>query len=797
MAEKTAAAAKTAAEPAARGGLRETAAPAATSTILGLQQTYGNRAVGRLLDGALLQPKLRIGPPGDAYEREADRVADAIVHDGAEAPFRVSAIGPGVQRACHCQDDEVVQRCSCQGKDEEIVQRCSCQEQDDPALMQPKTAGGPARSADGFEKRVDALRGSGRPLPGDLRAFFEPRFGHDFGSVRVHTGAGASQAADAVRARAFAVGNDVVFGGGEWSPGTDAGKRLIAHELTHIVQQTPLVARRKPVVQRSLDAAEATGTDAGTIPEQQSPEAAPGASPEPAAAAPSPDAGPADRGSEEQASADRVPAAAVVVDDETTTVGTGQMKKREFLTRLRSAVLESAETALSDKSRIEQARAFVDSRIADYEGKDAEELNRDLSRLIPDERPTTADGYISAIAQRVRTGVATWERTGEIPPEVSQFADAAPGAGGLLASLGGLFFKALPGGPRNAESPQAVSARLGVGRPLDGAIRSRMESAFGRSFAGVQVHDDATAAGLSSRFNARAFTIGRHVAFGAGEYRPGTIAGDALMAHELAHVAQQDGAGDSLQPMASASVSYGALERDADMAAVGAVASLWGLRLPIPRLSLRATPRLTSGLRLQRCSRCSRCSSSKDTTPTVPGELLDPPAPSSCCSFDSFEKSDDNYKEDQDCMKRVKFTVGMKPGGDEKKCVMVNWVKGFAKEADGTYHQAEIFGNLVELNLQTMQVDSVDTDPVYGSKDGERWRYNSSGGGSFWTTDTPGPTVWNDGSESNFNFKMCLYCIDNVSATSDVAGSGVSNPLKCIEWDYKAKYDSATDKCSH
>ena len=775
MADKTSTATKPAIEPGTRGGQRDALPPVALglpSTILGLQQTTGNRSVGRLLGGAFFQPKLRIGPPGDAYEREADRVADAVLYE-SDAPVSVSAAsGAGVQRQCHCQDEE------------EVVQRkCHCQDEEE--LVQPKANGDAPRSAPGFESRVEALRGSGRPLPADVRSFFEPRFGHDFGAVRVHTGAGASEAADAVRARAFTVGNDVVFGGSEWSPRTDAGKRLIAHELTHVVQQTPLVARRKPVVQRSLDAAEATGTDAGTIPEQQGPEAAPGASPEPAAAAPAPEAGPAAR----------APAAAVVVDDDTREVGTGQMKKREFLTRLRSAVMESAEAALSDKSRIEQARSFVDSRIADYEGKDAEELNRDLSRLIPDERPTTADGYISAIAQRVRTGVATWERTGEIPPEVSQFTDAAPGAGGLLASLGGMFFKARPGGPRNAESPQAVSARLGVGRPLDGAIRSRMESAFGRSFAGVQVHDDATAAGLSSRFNARAFTIGRHVAFGAGEYRPGTIAGDALMAHELAHVAQQNGAGDSLQPMASASGTYGALERDADMAAVGAVASLWGLRLPIPRLSLRATPRLTSGLRLQRCSRCSRCSS-KDTTTTVPSELLDPPAPSSCCSFDSFEKSDDNYKGDQDCMKKVKFTVVMKPGGDEKKCVMVNWVKGFAKEADGTYHQAEIFGNLADLNLPTIQIDSVDTDPVYGSKDGERWRYNSSGG-SFWVTDTPGPEVWNDGSESNFNFKMCLYCIDDVSATSDVAGSGVSKPLKCIEWDYKAKYDSATDKCSH
>jgi hypothetical protein len=251
--------------------------------------------------------------------------------------------------------------------------------------------------------------------------------------------------------------------------------------------------------------------------------------------------------------------------------------------------------------------------------------------------------------------------------------------------------------------------------------------------------------------------------------------------------------------MASAGGSYAALERDADIAAVGAVTSLWGLRLPIPRLSLRARPGLTSGLRLQRCDRCERCrGKNKHTTATVPSELLDRPAPStSCCKWESFEKTNDNYTGDQECNKTVKFTVVMDPGEDEKKCVMVNWVKGFAKEGDGSFHTAEIFGNVVELNLPTMQIDSKDTDPVYGSKDRERWRYNSTGAGSFWTTDTPGPNMWNDGSESNFDFKMCLYCIDDVSLTSDVAGSGVSNPLKCIEWEYKAKYDSLTDKCSH
>jgi hypothetical protein len=70
-----------------------------------------------------------------------------------------------------------------------------------------------------------------------VRAFFEPRFGHDFGDVRIHTGAAATRAADAIHARAFTLGRDIAFGHGEYAPGTSAGRRLMAHELAHVVQQ--------------------------------------------------------------------------------------------------------------------------------------------------------------------------------------------------------------------------------------------------------------------------------------------------------------------------------------------------------------------------------------------------------------------------------------------------------------------------------------------------------------------------------------------------------------------------------
>jgi outer membrane protein OmpA-like peptidoglycan-associated protein len=83
----------------------------------------------------------------------------------------------------------------------------------------------------------DVLNSSGQPLDGGTRAFMEPRFGHDFSGVRIHTDARAAESARSVNALAYTVGKNVVFGTGQYSPGTSEGRKLLAHELTHVVQQ--------------------------------------------------------------------------------------------------------------------------------------------------------------------------------------------------------------------------------------------------------------------------------------------------------------------------------------------------------------------------------------------------------------------------------------------------------------------------------------------------------------------------------------------------------------------------------
>lgn len=100
-----------------------------------------------------------------------------------------------------------------------------------------RSAMGSARSA--FAPRVvhDVLRSPGQPLDSNTRAFFEPRFGHDFSNVRVHTDGKAAESAQAVSAHAYTAGRDVVFGHGQYSPSTAEGRKLLGHELTHVVQQ--------------------------------------------------------------------------------------------------------------------------------------------------------------------------------------------------------------------------------------------------------------------------------------------------------------------------------------------------------------------------------------------------------------------------------------------------------------------------------------------------------------------------------------------------------------------------------
>jgi Domain of unknown function (DUF4157) len=161
-----------------------------------------------------IQAKLAIGQPNDFYEQEADRVADRVM----QMPE------PQIQRTCDCGG--VCPSCQFkhQGSEHHVVRTNSF-------------AGSNASQSIAPPIVSEVLGSSGRPLDAQTRAYMEPRFGHDFSRVRIHTGGPAAEAARAVNALAFTMGDDVVFAAGQYDPGTREGKSLLAHELTHVVQQ--------------------------------------------------------------------------------------------------------------------------------------------------------------------------------------------------------------------------------------------------------------------------------------------------------------------------------------------------------------------------------------------------------------------------------------------------------------------------------------------------------------------------------------------------------------------------------
>lgn len=228
--------------------------------FLRLQQAIGNRATQSLLAGGLLQPKLRIGPVDDVYEREADRTADRVMRmpvPDSDVARPLQAPISRVQRMCpECEEEDEKVRRQVQDEEEEVVEK----EDDESLLRKAKASAAPPVDA-GIESHITSLRGGGRPLSPSVRSFFEPRFGHDFSAVRLHTDATARGAANAINARAFTIGSDIVFNAGEYSDHSTNGRQLLGHELTHVIQQ-----RKTPrVIQRAAPVAAAAGAGAIVI----------------------------------------------------------------------------------------------------------------------------------------------------------------------------------------------------------------------------------------------------------------------------------------------------------------------------------------------------------------------------------------------------------------------------------------------------------------------------------------------------------------------------------------------------
>jgi Domain of unknown function (DUF4157) len=219
------------------------------NNLAGLQKAYGNQAVLRMMrgqeqtspianpvpggilqrkcacgnsagatgtcaecqekQGLALQTKLRISEPGDVYEQEADRIADQIM----QMP------NPSPQRQVEPEEEN-----------EEIVQR--------KATPKPTPLNSDQSPSEIPPIVHEVLNSPGQPLDSETRTFMESRLGHDFSQVRVHTNAKAEESARRIDSQAYTVRQEIIFGSGYYAPKTNEGRKLLAHELTHVIQQS-------------------------------------------------------------------------------------------------------------------------------------------------------------------------------------------------------------------------------------------------------------------------------------------------------------------------------------------------------------------------------------------------------------------------------------------------------------------------------------------------------------------------------------------------------------------------------
>ena len=502
--------------------------------LTAMQSTYGNQAVLRMLHS-----------PQQVARMPALRPSQNMI----------------LQRKCACGgSSETEGECAeCKAKREGTLQRRA-----------PNQGVSPTRANAAPPIVYDVLRSPGQPLDAGTRALMEPRFGYDFSHVRVHTDARAAESARGVNALAYTVGKNVVFGAGQYLPESNSGRHLIAHELTHVLQQSNGAISDWGVVSEGIGI-----SDPNDSFEQRADETASRIF---SSTLPGTDGSQlrslhlgvmntlqrqATNQSQAEVSSSR--GAPIVEDGQLT--APGQMQRSEFLTTLRDRLITECEAELSPVGRSARGCPYILRAIERYSTRPLSSMLRFIQLFAHPPVDTDASGLIDAVSQRARA------------------------AARRLAANSGQRLQAMTesdNGRLPPHDPMAIRAQLGNGNPFNGPTRDQMEQSFGTSFSSLRIHTDAIATHLNAELGARAFTIGNNIAFASGQYRPGTLAGDVLIAHELAHTLQQG----TKMPNTSNNVSDRELERQADHAAIAAVTGREGVGS-----SLQATGR---GIHIQR-----------------------------------------------------------------------------------------------------------------------------------------------------------------------------------------------------
>lgn len=215
-----------------------------------------------------VQPKLTIGKPNDKYEKEADSMADAVVSKSSKpdiqnkqissiqreslaTPQEDEKLGTAEQRM---EEDKLVQEKpelqKMGGKEEEegMVSMMEGSEEEEEAL-QTKSNNNKTTASSGLTKQIKSKSGKGKPMAKNTKTEMESSFGRDFSGVNIHTDQDAVKMNKQLGAQAFTHGKDIYFNSGKYNPDSSEGKHLLAHELTHTIQQQQTEVRQKPEIQ--------------------------------------------------------------------------------------------------------------------------------------------------------------------------------------------------------------------------------------------------------------------------------------------------------------------------------------------------------------------------------------------------------------------------------------------------------------------------------------------------------------------------------------------------------------------
>ena len=282
-------------------------------------------------------------------------------------------------------------------------------------------------------------------------------------------------------------------------------------------------------------------------------------------------------------------AAGLIVEDDVTGLRPEQLTRSAFLVQARSAATQGVSEGAGPLAS--RGEADLQSTAARYSGQSAAQLEAAVRREVAGAASATSARSLLDAIRESSANEARYRISTGVPDEVMGSArDILSNATSALAAVAGLQFKG-----RDDTSPSAapdevaeVRAQLGAGGAVPGGLRREVEQATGTDLSGVRLHQGGPAAAMAGHLGARAFTVGADIVVGTGEPGPGSLHGDALVAHELAHAAQQSGAPTPSTKSESGTTDQAETAAD-DVAAAAVLGERTGLGVSWPR-SVRRRP---------------------------------------------------------------------------------------------------------------------------------------------------------------------------------------------------------------